>query len=649
MCMGLHNKNNFSDTLGIDYRAYYESIVQFSPDSIYTENLERVITTWSKGSEKFYGYTSKEILGQKSSILLSEETSHENLDLMNSVKSGDLVKDFITKRRSKTGSVNVSISVLPVYNNSHELIALLTLTKPADTDNLKQKNIEEDLLKSLKETSDYKYALDESSIVAITDQRGIIKHVNDNFCKISKYSREELLGQDHRIINSTYHPKEFIKNIWTTIANGKIWKGELKNKAKDGTHYWVDTTIVPFLNAQNKPYQYVAIRADITERKKIEEDLQKTLKEISDYKYALDESSIVAITDQRGIIKHANDNFCKISQYSRDELIGHDHRIINSSYHPKDFIKNLWTTIANGKIWRGELKNKTKYGNYYWVDTTIIPFLNDMGKPYQYVAIRADITSRKMAEEEIKKLNEELEERVAQRTHELGLLNKELESFSYSISHDLRAPLRAINGYSFIIQDKYQDKFDQEGKRLFGRIVINTKRMGQLIDDLLEFSRLGRKEITKIPFSMQSLVENVLTELKQIQKYPNLKVTVNIKHNTAADINMIRQVWENLISNAIKYSAGKEKIKINIGSAENDDEITYFISDNGVGFDMNYADKLFEVFQRLHTEEEFEGIGVGLAVVKKIISKHNGSVRAEAKVNEGAVFSFSLPKINMEK
>src|SRR5439155_68172 len=160
-------------------------------------------------------------------------------------------------------------------------------------------------------------------------------------------------------------------------------------------------TIVPFLNEQGKPYQYVAIRADITERKLVEENLKNSLKEISDYKYALDQSSIVAITNQKGIITYANKNFSKISKYSAEELVGQDHRIINSGYHPKEFIRNLWVTIANGKIWRGELKNKAKDGSFYWVDTTIVPFLNDEGKPYQYVAIRSDITEKKNSQEQL--------------------------------------------------------------------------------------------------------------------------------------------------------------------------------------------------------------------------------------------------------
>lgn len=251
----------------------------------------------------------------------------------------------------------------------------------------------------------YKVALDAGAIVAITDQKGVITHANDNFCAISKYSREELIGQDHRIVNSGYHDKAFIRNLWRTIANGNIWKGELCNKAKDGSIYWVATTIVPFLDEKGKPYQYLAIRADITQRKQTERELQKSVKKTLDYQYALDESAIVAITDQKGLITHVNDNFCAISKYTREELIGQDHRLINSGYHDKAFIRELWLSIAKGKIWKGELCNRAKDGSIYWVDTTIIPFLDEKGKPYQYLAIRADITARKATEQRLLKAN----------------------------------------------------------------------------------------------------------------------------------------------------------------------------------------------------------------------------------------------------
>ena len=506
------------------------------------------------------------------------------------------------------------------------------------TDITEQKKIEHNLRRSLREISDYKFALDESSIVAITDQKGIIKYANQNFCNISKYSVDELMGQDHRIINSGYHTKEFIKNIWVTIANGKIWKGEIKNKAKDRSHYWVDTTIVPFLNDEGKPYQYMAIRADITSRKEIEESLEKTLKEVTDYKYALDESSIVAITDQKGIIKYANHNFCKISKFSYDELIGQDHRIINSGYHPKEFIRNLWTTIANGKIWRGELKNKAKDGTPYWVDTTIIPFLNQEGKPYQYVAIRADITQRKQGEQDIRILNEELEKRVRERT-------EEIESFSYSVSHDLRAPLRAVHGYARILEEEYKNIFDSEGHRLLGEVQQNAKKMGVLIDDLLSFSRLGRKEVEKSFIDMNKLIEVALKEVYQTYNHP-VEIKCGDLHPAIGDYALMLHVMTNLLSNAIKYSSREEKPLIEIQSQKTKGEQIYSISDNGVGFEMEYVHKLFGVFQRLHSNEEFPGTGVGLAIVQRIIHKHNGRIWAAAKPGNGATFYFSLPEID---
>lgn len=366
-------------------------------------------------------------------------------------------------------------------------------------------------------------------------------------------------------------------------------------------------------------------------------NLQKIQREISDYKYALDESSIVAITDQKGIIKHVNENFCSISKYSREELIGKDHRIINSAYHPKEFIRNLWVTIANGKIWRGELRNQAKDGTYYWVDTTIVPFLNDHGKPYQYVAIRADITQRKHAEEEILILNEELEKRVKERT-------EEVESFSYSVSHDLRAPLRAVHGYARILEEDYNDLFDAEGKRLLAEVQKNAQKMGALIDDLLAFSRLGRKEVDRSVTDMTKLAEQAIKEINQtVQHHAEIKLWPLLP--VKADAALLQHVMINLISNAIKYSAKKEKPFIEIRSKRGKAGLSYSVSDNGVGFDMQYAGKLFGVFQRLHAADEFPGTGVGLAMAKRIIHKHKGEIWGEGKLNAGATFYFTLPGI----
>jgi len=233
---------------------------------------------------------------------------------------------------------------------------------------------------------------------------------------------------------------------------------------------------------------------------------------------------------------------------------------------------------------------------------------------------------------------------VAERTNELEVANKELEAFSYSVSHDLRAPLRSIHGYMNIFLEEYADKFDAEGKRLIDIILKNGQKMGQLIDDLLAFSRLGRRDLIKVKVSMNDVVGSIWEELKKLEEERLVELIHHELPETVADSITIKQVWSNLISNALKYTRCKDKAIIEIGSEEDHGSIIYYIKDNGAGFDMRYYNKLFGVFQRLHSQEEFEGTGVGLAIVQRIIAKHQGEIWADAKLNEGATFFFSLPK-----
>jgi len=245
---------------------------------------------------------------------------------------------------------------------------------------------------------------------------------------------------------------------------------------------------------------------------------------------------------------------------------------------------------------------------------------------------------------EVYNMKYELENKVRERTSQLENVNKELEAFSYSVSHDLRTPLRAINGYSIMLKEDYESEVDAEGKRIIANIISNAKMMGQLIDDLLAFSRLGKKELVCTQVDMQMLSAAVVNELLQHEPGNKYHINIGLLPSVKADQVMIKQVLMNLLSNAIKYSSKKAKPKIEIGSMDKDIKTIYYIKDNGAGFDMAYAHKLFGVFQRLHSQEEFEGTGVGLALVKRIIDKHKGDLWAEGEENAGATFYFSLPK-----
>jgi PAS domain S-box-containing protein len=497
------------------------------------------------------------------------------------------------------------------------------------------------LKESLKEVSDLKAALDEHAIVAITNAQGKITYVNDRFCRISKYSRAELIGQDHRVINSGHHSKEFIRGLWSTIGNGHVWQGEIKNKAKDGSFYWVDTTIVPFLNEDKKPRQYVAIRADITERKRAEEQLTVSLKEIGDLKAALDEHAIVAITDAQGKITFVNEKFCAISKYSREELLGQDHRIINSAHHPKEFIRDIWTTIARGKVWKGEIKNRAKDGTFYWVDTTIVPFLNTHGKPRQYVAIRADITERKRAEE------------VAGRMHAIEEANRIKSEFLANMSHELRTPLNGIIGFGEVLLGGRPGPLNPRQHEFLNDILNSGRHLLQLINDVLDLAKVeaGKMELNPQTFSVEKAVEEVCSVSRGIAHQKRIEIQTRFGPglgDATLDQQKFKQVLYNLISNAVKFN--REGGRVDVCADIVDDRLKVGVKDNGIGMSPADLPRLFREFEQLDssTARLFGGTGLGLALTKKIVEFQKGTIGVESEFGVGSTFTVVLPKSTKE-
>jgi PAS domain S-box-containing protein len=410
--------------------------------------------------------------------------------------------------------------------------------------------------------------------------------------------------------------------------------------------------------SDRQDYSVRAFKRDHDEIGLLTDAFNHMLTRIQDQTRALSESSArvhavinsamsaVIVMDSQGSITDWNVRAENLFGWTRSEAIG---RELASTIIPENFRqqhrKGLHHFIQTGE---GPVIDKLlemtalrRDGSEFPIELSISALKDDQS--ISFCGFITDITDRKRAESEIKLFNQRLSQMVAERTIELEVANQELESFSYSISHDLRAPLRSIHGYMNILAEEYESTFDDEAKRLIHIILKNGQRMGQLIDDLLAFSRLGRREIVKSEISMVDMVGNIIEDYHKADATDNATITLLTLPPAHGDHSAIRQVWVNLISNAVKYSKHKEKIIIEIGAQEaGDGNVIYYVKDNGVGFDMKYYDKLFGVFQRLHSEREFEGTGVGLAIVQRIVAKHGGKIWAEAKVNEGATFFFSL-------
>jgi two-component system, chemotaxis family, sensor kinase Cph1 len=359
---------------------------------------------------------------------------------------------------------------------------------------------------------------------------------------------------------------------------------------------------------------------------------------LADQQFHLDLLASISVTDNRGTITYVNDKFCTICQYSRDELIGKNHRILNSGHHPKEFFQQMYHDIANGKIWRGEIENRAKDGSIYWVDTTIVPNSNSDGKPLQYVAIRADITARKLAEEALAQQALKL----SRRDQELARSNAELEQFAYVASHDLQEPLRMIANYTQLLAERYRGKLDEQADKYIAYSVDGAVRMQALIEDLLKVSRVGKAGIEPQTVDCRTVVEEALKNLQVAVEESGAVVNWNGLPTVTADMSQLTQVFQNLIANAIKFH-GTEAPVIQIDAEKKDHEWLFAVSDNGIGIPAESRQDIFVIFRRLHTRTEYAGNGIGLSICKKIIERHGGKIWIEPQAKHGCRFAFTLP------
>lgn len=400
----------------------------------------------------------------------------------------------------------------------------------------------------------------------------------------------------------------------------------------------VDATYVPDTDANGVVRGFYALVYDMTERKEAEEELRLWADAFEGCAHGI---AIIDPTTNR--ILACNPAFANMHRYRVDELVGNTVLSLYTSSELKNAKHQIEKADQIGHV-QFEATNLHKDGSTFLVQKDLISVRGDDGEILYRVATALDITERKQAEDDLHRLNEELEQRVRARTSQLENANRELEAFSYSVSHDLRTPLRAIDGYTNILVEDYQSVLDEEGRRVCEVISTETRHMGQLIDDLLAFSRLSRAELHTVKMDMNELVRSSFDELTLNDDKERIDFKVGNLPAAHGDGTLIRQVWMNLLANAIKFTSRKTRALIEVDGIQEKDETVYYVRDNGAGFDMEYADKLFGVFQRLHSGKEFEGTGVGLAIVQGVIRRHGGRVWAEGKVDQGATFYFVLPR-----
>lgn len=369
-------------------------------------------------------------------------------------------------------------------------------------------------------------------------------------------------------------------------------------------------------------------------------------RELVDIKAALDAHSIVAITDAAGRITYVNDKFREISKYAQEELLGKDHRIINSGFHRKEFFQSLWKTIASGNVWKGEIKNRAKDGSYYWVDTTIFPFRDAQGRTRQYVAIRTDITQRK---------SDEL--RLQQYADELAAKNKELETIVYVVSHDLRSPLLNVQGFGAALARTCQELkakcdggdtvgtrrlLDVDVPRALKYIEAGIAKMDALLSGFLRFSRLGRMELRIEPLAMQTVVTGVVQALKFQAEQADAAITVGELPDCLGDATLVGQVFSNLIDNALKYRDPARRCEITITGEAGDGASTYTVRDNGIGIAPEHQPKVFELFHRLDPKKS-QGEGLGLTIAQRAVERQHGRIWVESEKGRGTAFQVTLP------
>ncbi len=618
--------------------AYQTNILDHVSDAVIATDENFVIKSWNSAAEQMYGWEADEVIGRSGEeVLQTEFTDTAREEAIRLLRDTGEFSEEVTQTRKDGTKLHVDTRTVTVYADDSRISNIVSVNR----DITERKGAEEELRQSQQLFSGVFQA--SPTPVALTHlPDGKIMDVNEAFCELFGYSREEIIGHTSLEIGVA-DPESRQRAVAMLNEKGLIRNLEQKARTRSGKLLTILNS-VETINVSGDSYALTTL-IDITDRKRAEDALLESQAQMSGiFNSAMD--AIISIDAHQRILIF-NPAAEAMFQCDQSEAIGQPlERFIPDRFREahRQHIDNFGQTGVTRRAMKGfaVVFGRRSNGEEFPSEASISQI--DIAGKKIYTVILRDITERKQAEEEVRRLNEKLEERVIERTAQLHASNKELEAFSYSVSHDLRAPLRAINGYTQILVEDYMSVLDEEGKRVCNIISAEARRMGELIDDLLSFSRLSRKEIQAARVDMKALASSVFGELTKEADRERIDFKVGKLPAAHGDPSLLHQVWVNLISNAIKFTSKKDRAIIEVGTKRSDNEDIYCVRDDGAGFDIQYVDKLFGVFQRLHSEDEFEGTGVGLAIVQRIIQRHGGRVWAEGETGKGATFYFALPR-----
>ena len=618
-----------------------EAMLELAKDAFVTMNEKGTLLDWNGAAEKIFGYTREQAVGGEFVGLIIPPAMREELrrHLLQYLASGGqerLIGRWYTMQRSDGGEFPVEFALAPLPGQK----------PPRFTGYVRDISVLKQTETALQESkARYHMVVENVTDYAIymLDPQGNVSSWNAGAQRIEGYRAEEIVGRNFSVF---FTPEDIEKGLPQKELARAVTMGRSESEAwsvrKDRTRFrshWILTAV----HEANQLKGFVRVAHDVTSQRKTEQALRESEER---FRVAVEgvQDYAIYMLDEKGRVATYNIGATRLEGYQPEEIVG---KPLHTFFTPEDVANGFPDQELNRARTQGKSQsegwNVRKDGARFCSNWVLTAIRDSQGKLTGYSKVARDVTQLKQAQEKVARWNAELEQRVKNRTKELEVANNELEAFSYSVSHDLRAPLRHINAFVRLLEQDLGDKVTPKAKSHFDAVADSAKRMGQLVDDLLSFSRWARQDLIRVPVKLNALVREALQELQAEMVGRDIEWIIGELPMVRGDPTALRQVVINLLSNAIKYSASRARTRIEIGANATPEEFVCYVRDNGVGFDMKYANKLFGVFQRLHSAREFEGTGIGLAIVRRVIQRHGGRTWAEAEVNRGATFYFTLP------